>query len=175
MTNRNTDAAARFEPGILPTLYLHYLAMRGKLSRALGSARAAKQVSKGSATAPAIRAICTTARYGPAPKPQSFSVSHRAGPSRRTYATETSHAGPSTIPKISMSDTYDIVIIGGGNAGLALACALRQSLLLIKGAEADIGQSTSSRFERPHAFSYWKVVVSTESGHGLAREYGRTV
>lgn len=48
--------------------------------------------------------------------------------SRRRYATEVHapQAGPSTIPDISMKDTYDIVIIGGGNAGLALACALRK-------------------------------------------------
>lgn len=41
----------------------------------------------------------------------------------------TQHAGPSSqpIPEIAPEDTYDIVIIGAANAGLALACALCMS------------------------------------------------
>ena len=62
----------------------------------------------------------------PAIAPTSF-----AGPSNlhHQYATQVG-VKPSTsdqlhvIPDISPEDTYDIVIIGGGNAGLALACAL---------------------------------------------------
>jgi ubiquinone biosynthesis monooxygenase Coq6 len=43
----------------------------------------------------------------------------------RSYATVTP-AEPirASIPPISAEDTFDIVIIGGANAGLALACAL---------------------------------------------------
>ena len=44
----------------------------------------------------------------------------------------TSPAGPSgqlstSIPGIAPADSYDIVIIGAANAGLALACSLRRS------------------------------------------------
>ena len=31
------------------------------------------------------------------------------------------------IPEIPHEDTFNIIIIGGGNAGLALACSLRVS------------------------------------------------
>lgn len=53
-------------------------------------------------------------------------------PPARHYATAAASpvgpdAGPSTIPDISAKDTYDIVIIGAANAGLALACALSMS------------------------------------------------
>lgn len=34
---------------------------------------------------------------------------------------------PPVVPEISREDTYDIVIIGAGNAGLALACTLCKS------------------------------------------------
>lgn len=36
-------------------------------------------------------------------------------------------ADASSVPVISAENTYDVVIIGAGNAGLALAAALRQS------------------------------------------------
>ena len=40
-------------------------------------------------------------------------------------------AGPSSpIPEISQENTYDIVIIGAANAGLALACSLRKLRIL---------------------------------------------
>ena len=43
----------------------------------------------------------------------------------RSFATHASHPpNVSTIPSISPENTFDIVIIGGGNAGLALTCAL---------------------------------------------------
>lgn len=42
----------------------------------------------------------------------------------RTYATYTPPSSESAIPDIPASDTYDIVVIGAANAGLALACAL---------------------------------------------------
>jgi ubiquinone biosynthesis monooxygenase Coq6 len=48
------------------------------------------------------------------------------GPSRRHYSTHPPAAPTDAIPEISQSDSFDIVIIGGGNAGLALACALCQ-------------------------------------------------
>lgn len=47
-----------------------------------------------------------------------------AGPSVRRYATAHEPVSIEAIPAIASDKTYDIVIIGGGNAGLALACAL---------------------------------------------------
>lgn len=65
------------------------------------------------------------------PTRQRLAQRHSASSSlQRSYATHTtpsSAESSSSIPIISAEDTYDIVIIGGANAGLALACALRKS------------------------------------------------
>lgn len=61
-----------------------------------------------------------------------------AGLAPRYYAT-IPHASPADatsgskqpIPSISPQDTYDIVIIGAGNAGLALAASLRECFLVL--------------------------------------------
>ena len=43
----------------------------------------------------------------------------------RRHSTQSAPPAPSvTVPDIPPEDSYDIVIIGGANAGLALACAL---------------------------------------------------
>ncbi len=61
--------------------------------------------------------------------------SFRPAISSRTFATHTSPkpsssaSTSSSIPDIPPQDTFDIIIIGGGNAGLALTCALRTSPL----------------------------------------------
>jgi hypothetical protein len=62
-------------------------------------------------------------------------VSYHVRQSLNTGSTTRHHStiaqqqsAPSPIPEISDRDTYDIVIIGAGNAGLALACTLRTHL-----------------------------------------------
>lgn len=47
----------------------------------------------------------------------------------RGYSTVVNEAAVTQMPEISKEDTYDIVIIGAGNAGLALACTLCKLLL----------------------------------------------
>lgn len=52
--------------------------------------------------------------------------------SSRNYSSIAPQQGTTIpIPQISDRDTYDIVIIGAGNAGLALACTLRTHLFPI--------------------------------------------
>jgi hypothetical protein len=65
----------------------------------------------------------------------------------RTYATTA--PGPSSsgaaLPAIPAEDTFDIVIIGGANAGLALACALRTSPARAMGGAYDTVSKPSIR------------------------------
>ncbi|KAJ9095693.1 hypothetical protein QFC21_005565 [Naganishia friedmannii] len=73
---------------------------------------------------------------------------------------------PTPIPDISDGDTYDIVIIGAGNAGLALACTLLSKpalmrdgtrILLVEGGSLDRVRSWSGKGE-------WENRVWTASG-----------
>jgi ubiquinone biosynthesis monooxygenase Coq6 len=68
---------------------------------------------------------CTVSRPPRAVVARSTPRLAHAGPSRLH---STAPPPASVIPEISVRDSYDIVIIGGGNAGLALACALRKSI-----------------------------------------------
>jgi len=82
-------------------------------------------------------------------------------------------AGPSSpIPEISQENTYDIVIIGAANAGLALACSLRKLSPWRRGILAD-EKWTNLVSELVVGSCCWKVGASIKSGHGMERENGR--
>lgn len=112
-----------------------------KSARQLHAARSLSRLGEPSASrAPilggsvALRSTAPTGLLRTTPTRQRLAQRHSASSSlQRSYATHTTHTTPSSvessssIPDISPEDTYDIVIIGGANAGLALACALRKS------------------------------------------------
>jgi len=82
--------------------------------------------------------VLLRARPSVAPRSVARAISTTATPSRSTIKPATglpgktrchsTQAGPSSpIPEITQENTYDIVIIGAANAGLALACSLCES------------------------------------------------
>jgi hypothetical protein len=108
----------------LRTKYIYtYTIMRGPrtiaLRRGLVTPRSRLPIS----TIPIIRTVSTAT-------PSRSTILPAAGVSGkpRWHSTQ---AGPSSpIPEISQENTYDIVIIGAANAGLALACSLRKLRIL---------------------------------------------
>ena len=100
--------------------------------KSLNPSRALAIERRLASTAPRAVLARSYAHISPSPLPRSS----RAGIARSTPPL-LAHAGPSrshstaapplsVIPEIPKGDSYDIVVIGGGNAGLALACALRK-------------------------------------------------
>lgn len=79
---------------------------------------------------PAISVPAITSRNLHLARPAFSSIPLRATVSKSAHVTfkrSHSHHAPQPtepIPEISSENTYDIVIIGGANAGLAFACAL---------------------------------------------------
>lgn len=106
-----------------------------------------------------------------------FAPSHVASAGNvRYYSTQ--HAGPSTlpIPAISQENTYDIVIIGAANAGLALACALRVSMICLKDTNIELtSQWTSLVCVLGVEYCYWTEGVWIRSGRGMVKGSGRIV
>lgn len=119
------------------TLYRHYShpTMRVAITAAQAAASSSRTVVRTLAASPTRRPIplaqCSIhlSRRSRAYVPRSPLPSASLPPYRR-YATSSASPTPPPppaapdIPPIDPADSFDIVIIGGANAGLALACAL---------------------------------------------------
>ena len=108
----------------LRTKYIYtYTIMRGPRTIALRRGLVAPR-SRLLIAAPSVSRTISTAT------PSRSTILPAAGVSGKTRWHST-QAGPSSpIPEISQENTYDIVIIGAANAGLALACSLRKLRIL---------------------------------------------
>jgi hypothetical protein len=92
-------------------------------------------------------------------------------PSLSRYYTTSNVDGSAegAIPEIAQEDSYDIVIIGGGNAGLALACALRElafcALSQASGSfQSNSRQALHTRYDTDTTPRRWKFESSAKMG-----------
>ncbi len=101
---------------------------------------------------------------------------------RRSYASAAvpnallhSVEGRDALPDIAKEDSFDIVIIGAGNAGLALAATLRKSCLCVALEQHLIWlQSPSRPYLLKRVSSSLMRARSTRSDTGRKRGRGRT-
>ncbi|OCF38964.1 ubiquinone biosynthesis monooxygenase COQ6 [Kwoniella heveanensis CBS 569] len=96
---------------------------------------------------------CTRTKINASLSSSSRTSCQLGGARSHSYHAAAVETEPEPIPPISNSSTYDIVIIGGSNAGLALACALLAQptlskttrILLLEGSSLDKTRSWSGK------------------------------
>lgn len=99
-------------------------------------------------TAATARTLASSSRLAPAQRARPVIAATRLP--AQVQVRQHSHAAPAPVvaPPVSPENTYDIVIIGGGPAGLALANALGE--LLISPHELTVSIAAESTRRRTH-------------------------